>query len=173
MVLNINKLIKLRRGYFVIRLNTTFLYTQVAEMDKKTIHILHIEDDEVDSMVMKRALKKTELDFTYHHAKNGLEALDMLRGANGAEKLEPRPSVILLDLNMPQMNGHEFLRELRSDPLLKPISVYVISTSNDDKDREEAFAQNVAGYILKPLTLEKYVEAIDTLNKFWQLTQMP
>ena len=142
-------------------------------MQKKTVHILHIEDDEVDAMVMKRALKKTDLDFTYEHAKNGIEALDLLRGTNGQEKLSTRPSVILLDLNMPQMNGHEFLQELRNDSDLKSISVYVMSTSSDDKDRLEAFGQNVAGYIVKPLTLESYVEAINTLNKFWQLTELP
>ena len=142
-------------------------------MKSKTVNILHVEDDEVDAMVMKRALKKTELDFTYHHAKNGIEALDMLKGTNSHEKLVPRPSVILLDLNMPQMNGHEFLQELRSDPDLKSISVYVLSTSGDDKDRMEAFERNVAGYILKPLTLEDYVEAINTLNKYWQLTELP
>jgi CheY-like chemotaxis protein len=142
-------------------------------MTVKTVNILHVEDDEVDAMVMKRALKKTNLDFTYHHAKNGIDALDMLKGTNGYEKLSPRPSVILLDLNMPQMNGHEFLRELRSDADLKPISVYVLSTSGDDKDREEAFEKNVAGYILKPLTLGEYVEAINTLNNFWQLTELP
>jgi len=142
-------------------------------MQKKTVHILHIEDDEVDAMVMKRALKQTDLDFTYEHAKNGIEALDLLRGTNGQEKLSTRPSVILLDLNMPQMNGHEFLQELRNDSDLKSISVYVMSTSSDDKDRLEAFGQNVAGYIVKPLTLESYVEAINTLNKFWQLTELP
>jgi CheY-like chemotaxis protein len=142
-------------------------------MSAKTVTILHVEDDEVDAMVMQRALKKTDLTYKLHHAKNGIEALDMLRGTNGKEKLEPRPNVILLDLNMPQMNGHEFLKELRSDPQLKPISVYVMSTSNDDRDRLGAYAQNAAGYIVKPLSLESYVEAIATLNKFWQLTELP
>ncbi len=142
-------------------------------MTDKNIIILHVEDDEVDAMVMQRALKKTDLKYTYHHAKNGIEALEMLRGTEGRTKISPRPSVILLDLNMPQMNGHEFLKELRSDSELKPISVYVMSTSSDDRDRLEAFGQNVAGYIVKPLTLESYVEAINTLNKFWQLTELP
>ena len=142
-------------------------------MNEKIVSILHVEDDEVDAMVMQRALKKTDLEYKYHHAKNGIEALDMLKGTGEHEKIVPRPSVILLDLNMPQMNGHEFLRELRADEELKPISVYVMTTSNDDRDRLEAFGKNVAGYIVKPLTLESYVEAISTLNKFWQLTELP
>jgi len=142
-------------------------------MSEKQINILHVEDDEVDAMVMQRALKKTGLNYKLSHAKNGLMALDMLRGTNGYEKITPRPNVILLDLNMPQMTGHEFLRELRSDPELKSISVYVLSTSNDDRDRVEAYNNNVAGYIVKPLSLESYVDAISTLNNFWALTELP
>ena len=142
-------------------------------MSTKQVNILHVEDDEVDAMVMQRALKKTSLDCKYYHAKNGLQALDMLRGTNGHEKLTPRPSIILLDLNMPQMNGHEFLKELRADKELKPISVYVISTSNDDRDRSEAYGNNVAGYIVKPLSLESYMEAVSVLNNFWSLTELP
>ena len=142
-------------------------------MSDKQINILHVEDDEVDAMVMQRALKKTDLSYKLSHAKNGLEALDMLRGTNGYEKITPRPNVILLDLNMPQMTGHEFLKELRNDPELKSIAVYILSTSNDDRDRVEAYNQNVAGYILKPLSLETYVEAISVLNKYWALTELP
>lgn len=142
-------------------------------MSEKQINILHVEDDEVDAMVMQRALKKTGLNYTLNHAKNGLQALDMLRGTNSYPKISPRPNIILLDLNMPQMTGHEFLRELRSDPELKSISVYVLSTSNDDRDRVEAYNNNVAGYIIKPLSLESYVEAISVLNKFWALTELP
>ena len=97
----------------------------------------------------------------------------MLRGTNGHEKIQPRPSIILLDLNMPQMNGHEFLRELRADDELKPISVYVMSTSNDERDRIEAYGNNVAGYIMKPLSLESYVDAVSVLNNFWSLTELP
>ncbi len=142
-------------------------------MSTKMVNILHVEDDEVDAMVMQRALKKTNMNYKLYHAKNGLMALDMLRGTNGYEKITPRPSIILLDLNMPQMNGHEFLKALRSDEELTPISVYVMSTSNDDRDRIEAYGQNVAGYIVKPLSLENYVEAVSVLNGFWSLTELP
>jgi CheY-like chemotaxis protein len=79
----------------------------------------------------------------------------------------------MLDLNMPQMNGHEFLRELRADKELKPISVFVISTSNDDRDRTEAYNYNIAGYLVKPLSLENYVETVSVLNQFWSITELP
>ena len=142
-------------------------------MSEKTVNILHVEDDDVDAMVMQRALKKTDLNYKLFHARNGLEALDMLRGTNGHEKIVPRPGIILLDLNMPQMNGHEFLKELRADDELRPISVYVMTTSDDDHDKMEAYGHNVAGYIVKPLSLESYVDAVSTLNNFWKLSQLP
>jgi CheY-like chemotaxis protein len=147
--------------------------TENPGMANKMINILHVEDDEVDAMVMQRALKKTDLNYKLYHARNGLEALDMLRGTNGYEKISPRPAVILLDLNMPQMNGSEFLKELRSDEELRPISVYVMTTSSDDRDRLDAYDYNVAGYIVKPLSLESYVEAVSVLNNFWKLSEFP
>jgi CheY-like chemotaxis protein len=81
--------------------------------------------------------------------------------------------LILLDLNMPKMNGIEFLRELRADPALNPTPVVVLTTSNDDRDRVEAYNLNVAGYILKPVTFGNFVEAMATLNKYWCLVEMP
>jgi CheY-like chemotaxis protein len=74
---------------------------------------------------------------------------------------------------MPKMNGIEFLRELRSDPELKLIPVVVLTTSDDERDRVEAYNLNVAGYILKPVTLVNFVEAMATLNKYWTLVEMP
>jgi len=142
-------------------------------MEQKQVNILHVEDDEVDAMVMQRALKKTNLNYKLQHAKNGIQALDMLRGTNSYEKIMPRPNIILLDLNMPQMGGLEFLKDMRADNELKSISVYVLSTSNDDHDRVMAYQHNVAGYIVKPLSLESYVEAISVLNNFWSLIEQP
>jgi CheY-like chemotaxis protein len=84
-------------------------------LENKQIAILHVEDDAVDAMVIERALKKIELNYVLYQAKNGIDALDMLRGVNGKEKIQPVPKIILLDLNMPKMNGIEFLKELRAD----------------------------------------------------------
>jgi CheY-like chemotaxis protein len=140
-------------------------------MENKQIGILHVEDDAVDAMVMERALKKLEMNYVLYQARNGLDALDMLRGTNGKEKIEPAPRIILLDINMPKMNGIEFLRELRTDKELKPISVFIMTTSNDERDRTDAFALNVAGYMIKPITLESYTTIVSTLNDFWQLTE--
>ena len=139
-------------------------------MENHPISILHVEDDAVDAMVMERALKKCAINYVLHQARNGIDALDLMRGTNGKQKIDPLPSIILLDLNMPKMNGIEFLKELRSDPALKSISVFVMTTSNDDRDRTDAYNLNVAGYMIKPISLENYSTIISTLSNFWKLT---
>ncbi len=139
-------------------------------MESKPINILHIEDDAVDAMVMERALKKCDIKMNLYKATNGLEALEMLRGENGRQKIDPLPRIILLDLNMPKMNGIEFLRALRADPQLRHIAVFVMTTSSDEQDRIEAHNLNVAGYMIKPLTLESYTNIVSVLNAYWKIT---
>lgn len=131
------------------------------------ISIMLVEDDEVDVMNVKRAFKKNEIENSLYHAVNGLEALDMLRGNN----LIPSPKIILLDINMPKMNGLEFLKELRSDEKLKKITVFVMTTSNDDSDKIDAYNYNVAGYILKPLSFDSFVDSIKKLSDYWGIIE--
>lgn len=142
-------------------------------MEDKLLNILLIEDDSVDVMNVQRAFKKNNITNPLHIAFNGVEALNMLRGTNGKPRMNPQPRIILLDINMPKMNGLEFLRELRNDPELKSISVFVMTTSNDDQDKIEAYRLNVAGYILKPLSFEKFVNAVSILNSYWKLCEQP
>ncbi len=106
-------------------------------------------------------------------AKNGLEALNKLRGEQGENKLRPAPSIILLDINMPKMNGIEFLKIIRNDPVLKPLLVFVLTSSNEERDKVEAFQLNVAGYIVKPVALESFTQAISILNFYWALLEFP
>ena len=136
--------------------------------DKMT-NILLVEDDEVDVMNVRRAFKKNNIANPLHVASNGLEALELLRSPAMAKERR----LILLDLNMPRMNGIEFLRELRADPELRPTPVVVLTTSNEEKDRVEAYNLNVAGYIVKPVTLINFVETMATLNKYWTLSELP
>lgn len=142
-------------------------------MEEKLSTILLVEDDSVDVINVQRAFKKNNISNPLFIAKNGLEAFNMLRGEGGFEKLDPRPQVILLDLNMPQMNGLEFLKELRKDSILNSISVFVMTTSNEDKDRLDAYNLNVAGYILKPVSFEKFVQAVSILDSYWKLCEQP
>ncbi|MBK9638997.1 MAG: response regulator [Bacteroidetes bacterium] len=141
--------------------------------DNKLQNILLVEDDSVDVMNVQRAFKKNNIANPLYIAFNGVEAFNMLRGTNGKPKLNPVPRIILLDINMPKMNGLEFLRELRNDPEFRSISVFVMTTSNDDNDKIEAYKLNVAGYILKPLSFEKFVNSISILNSYWKLCEQP
>lgn len=142
-------------------------------MDEKQTSFLLVDDDEVDVMTVKRAFKKNNITSPLYVATNGIEALALLRGNEMPKLLPGQRRLILLDLNMPKMGGIEFLQELRADPNLRPLPVIVLTTSNEDKDKVEAYKFNVAGYILKPVTFTKFVEAIGTLNKYWMLSELP
>ena len=135
----------------------------------RSLNILLVEDDEVDVMNVRRSFKKNNISNPLYLAGNGVEALEMLR--NGSVPAQNR--LILLDINMPKMNGIEFLRALRADPVLRSSPVVVLTTSNDDKDRMESFELNVAGYLLKPVTFNSFVELMLALNKYWVLVEMP
>ncbi|WP_242927137.1 response regulator [Pontibacter vulgaris] len=137
-------------------------------MTEKLVNILLVEDDEVDIMNVQRAFKKNSIDNPLFIARNGLEALEMLRTGQ-----VPYPHIIILDINMPRMNGIEFLRELRADENFKSASVFVMTTSNEDSDKVSAYNFNVAGYILKPLSFEKFIISVATLNSYWKLCERP
>lgn len=139
-------------------------------MESKLMHILLVEDDEVDIMNVQRAFKKASVANPLHIARNGLEALDLLRGEN---RLAILPKIILLDINMPKMNGLEFLEEIRKDDSLRHLSVFVLTTSNEERDKLLAYQHNVAGYILKPVKFTSFLSAVNTLQSFWQLIELP
>ncbi len=142
-------------------------------MEEKQTSLLLVDDDEVDVMTVKRAFKKNNITSPLYIASNGLEALAMLRGQEVPKLLSGQRRLILLDLNMPKMGGIEFLRELRADPELKALPVIVLTTSNEEKDKVEAYNFNVAGYIVNPVTFNNFVETVEMLNKYWSLSEMP
>lgn len=138
-------------------------------MDERILNILLVDDDDVDVMNVRRAFKRANIANPIYVASNGIEALEALRN----DRIPAGRRLVLLDLNMPKMNGIEFLRELRKDPDLKHISVVVLTTSNEDRDRVEAYELNVAGYLLKPVTFVDFVDVMATLNKYWTLMELP
>ncbi|PZV17871.1 MAG: two-component system response regulator [Leptolyngbya sp.] len=143
-------------------------------MEDKLMNILLVEDDEVDVMNVQRAFKRNNITNPLYIASNGLEALAMLRGENQNHPVLPLVRrLILLDLNMPRMGGLEFLQELRADDTLRSTPVVVLTTSNQDLDRIEAYNLNVAGYILKPVTFTNFAELMATLNNYWALCELP
>jgi CheY-like chemotaxis protein len=143
-------------------------------MKRKMLHILLVEDDEVDVMNVQRAFSKHAITNPLYMASNGLEALAMLRGSNGQPPAVPHGRrLILLDLNMPKMGGIEFLQALRADPDLALTPVVVLTTSNQDRDRVEAYRLSVAGYLVKPVTFSDFSEMVVALNSYWTLSEMP
>ena len=143
-------------------------------MEERIINILLVEDDEVDVMNIRRSFKKYKITNPLFVAGNGLEGLSMLRSQNGQPPQVPENRrLVLLDLNMPKMNGLEFLHEIRKDENLRRTPVIVLTTSDEDRDRIEAYDLNVAGYILKPVTFVNFAEVMVALNKYWALCEMP
>ncbi|HEX2198120.1 MAG TPA: response regulator [Burkholderiales bacterium] len=138
-------------------------------MQQHLLNILLVEDDEVDVMNVKRAFQKAHITNPLFVAGNGLEALELLRGS----EMPKQRRLVLLDLNMPRMNGIEFLRELRKDPELSATPVVVLTTSTMDRDKFEAYNLNIAGYLVKPVTFSDFVELMTTLNKYWALVELP
>ncbi|MHC4722381.1 MAG: response regulator [Planctomycetota bacterium] len=130
--------------------------------------ILLVEDDHVDVMTVKRALADLRVRNPLVHSTNGEEALAYLQ-----EPGNHKPCLILLDLNMPKMNGVELLRTIKADKVLKKIPVVVLTTSKSEKDIAEIFENGVAGYVVKPADYKKFVEAIRTINLYWALSELP
>lgn len=131
-------------------------------MKKPTI--LLIEDDELDIISVERSLKKLESDYVLHSAYNGIEALKMLRDVN----LGLVPDVILLDINMPRMNGIEFLKVIREDEKLTDLKVFIMTTSSEGDDRLEAEKLGISGYIIKPLNYTDNTKRSDSMDAFVQ-----
>jgi CheY-like chemotaxis protein len=136
---------------------------------EKMLNILLVEDDQVDVMNVRRAFEKNRIANPLYVAGDGIEGLRLLRSG----EIPKERRIILLDLNMPRMNGIEFLREVRADPALQYTPVVVLTTSNDEKDKIEAYNLNVAGYLLKPVTFINFVEVMAALNKYWTLVELP
>lgn len=137
-------------------------------MSNPLTRILHVEDDQIDRMVVQRLLGKFGLAEGLLQAGNGLEALEVL-GANPS----PYPRAILLDINMPKMNGIEFLQQIRMEPLPLATSIYMLTTSTDERDRKAAFELGVAGYFVKPIDMHGYEMLFETLKSYWSLNQWP
>lgn len=140
---------------------------------RDNLPVLLVEDDSVDVMTVKRAFRLNKITNPLFAVTNGEDALKYLRHEGGYTNPEnsPEPGIILLDLNMPVMNGIEFLRIAKADDRLKRIPVVVLTTSKADEDRVNSFNLSVAGYIVKPVDFEKFVEAVRLIDLYWTLSE--
>ncbi|MFK7923442.1 MAG: response regulator [Bacteroidia bacterium] len=130
-------------------------------------NILLVEDDKVDVMTVKRAVKKVGINNPIELAQNGEEAISYLKNPDN-----PTPGLILLDINMPKMNGIEFLREREKDIQLKKIPVIMLTSSGEDQDRLESFQHSIAGYMIKPVDFHQFVTMMDTIKGYWSLSEI-
>lgn len=135
---------------------------------KADARLLLVEDDDVDAMTVKRALRDLQATNPLDRVTDGEQALAYMRDAT-----KPRPDLILLDLNMPRMNGMEFLTIIKEDPVLRTIPVVVLTTSKADNDRITSFGHSVAGYMIKPVDYEQFVEVIRTIRTYWMTSESP
>ncbi|KQT41177.1 MULTISPECIES: response regulator [unclassified Methylophilus] len=134
----------------------------------KEVTLLIVDDDDIDAIALERALRKMRLLNTVLRARDGREALDLLR--SGAV---PQPYIILLDLNMPRMSGLEFLKMLRTDPQLTHAVVFVLTTSKSDEDLVAAYRKHVAGYVFKQHMDRDFMEVIGFIEHYWRLVELP
>jgi CheY-like chemotaxis protein len=130
--------------------------------------ILLVEDDEIDARTVVRALKDIKVTNPLETVVNGEEALKFLK-----DRRHDRPGIILLDLNMPRMNGIEFLKVIKQDNEFKTIPVVVLTTSREEQDKIESFKLGVAGYMLKPVDYLQFVEVMRAINMYWTLSELP
>ncbi len=138
---------------------------------KRKFRLLLIEDDQIDIMNFERFLRKKELHVVFDVVADGLEALEYLQQKEQCG--EPFPHLILLDLNMPRMTGHEFLKHLKEHPIFRNIPVIILTTSSDDRDVEKAFAYQVAGFFVKPLDPFLFQQILETLFTYWGMSCLP
>ncbi len=132
----------------------------------RALNILLIEDDTIEAMKFNRTISSLKLKHNVIEAHNGEEALKIL------QKKDELPDVILLDLNMPKINGIEFLNILKKDDALKHIPTVILTTSSNQKDLLECYKIGIAGYVLKPLKYETYISKIEKLLAYWSINEL-
>lgn len=138
----------------------------------REVKILLVEDDEVDVMRVERGFRQLRIANEIVRARDGVEALQLLRGTETRARLES-PFLVLLDINLPRMTGLEFLAALRADEDLKVTVVFVLTTSKNDEDRMEAYRHNVAGFMLKDEAGREFVKAMEMLECYWRVVELP
>lgn len=136
------------------------------------LKVLLVEDDDGDAKAVARAFRSAKVANPIVRARDGVEALEYLRGSAARARMQP-PFVILVDVNMPRMDGHQFVSALRDDPDLHEHIAFMLTTSRDADDISRAYGQNVAGYIVKEDAGHDFLRLAQTLDMYWTLVQKP
>lgn len=144
------------------------IYPSATSGGFKAASLFMVDDDDIDAKSLMRAMKKLKLLNPLYRAKDGLEAIELLRAGS-----IPEPYIILLDINMPRMNGLEFLEEIRSDPDLTHAVVFILTTSKSDEDVIAAYREHVAGYLLKQRMDNDFMQLVTVLDHYWRIIELP
>jgi len=141
-------------------------------MNEQNLNILLVEDDDVSAECVVRSLRKNSMNFLITLAKDGLEALEILRNQHSYLNIE-KPFLILLDLNMPRMNGFEFLKEIRIDNALRECVIFVLTTSDAPSDKMRAYEDNIAGYMVKSAVGPQFSKLAHLLDNYRSAVRLP
>ncbi|WP_264212560.1 response regulator [Leisingera thetidis] len=139
--------------------------------NRPALNIILVEDDDGDAKALRRAFQRAKIANPVVRFVDGVEALAFLRGE--MQQMPPPNFVVLSDINMPRKNGIELLREIRADPVLRKILFIVLTTSEDERDISAAYANNVAGYILKSKAGDMFVDLMATFDTYWRIVELP
>lgn len=143
----------------------------------KRLCLLLVEDEQTDAELFTELLNEVASQTNVIHAANGREALDYLQHLGQEAEGEPlgeRPNLIVVDLNMPVMNGHDFLKHAKTDERLKDIPVLVLSTSDHADDVQRAYEAQASGYLVKPTSFQEYTDMLRVMTSYWgQLMRLP
>ncbi len=141
-------------------------------MKTNTVSILLVEDDDIDAEAVERAFDKANIENPLIRAKDGIQALEMLRGENGFEAVT-FPLMLLVDINMPRMNGIELVQEIRNDPELRKLIVFILTTSRSETDKSASYDLNVSGYLIKENVGADFLSMIELLKRYWEAVEFP
>jgi CheY-like chemotaxis protein len=144
----------------------------IATANSRPLNILLVEDDDGDAKAVQRAFQKAKIANPILRAVDGLEALDILKGASGKAKLPP-PYMLLVDLNMPRMSGIQFVKALREDEELRHSIAFILTTSKREEDKAAAYDLNVAGYIVKATAGQDFLNLVSLVDCYWRIVEMP
>jgi CheY-like chemotaxis protein len=141
-------------------------------LNSRPLSILLVEDDDGDAKAVQRAFQKAKIANPILRAVDGMEALEMLKGANGKAK-PPSPYLLLVDLNMPRMNGIQFVKALREDEDLRHSIAFILTTSKREEDKIAAYDLNVAGYIVKATAGQDFLKLVSLVDCYWRIVEIP
>jgi CheY-like chemotaxis protein len=141
-------------------------------MTASKVTIVLVEDDDIDAQTVLRGLASAKIINPLVRARDGVEALEMLLGTNGRQKIPP-PYLLLVDIRMPRLDGLGLIREIRKNPLLHRTIIFVLTTSNEDRDRLAAYDEHVAGYIVKSNTQDQFLRLAGMLEYYLLIVELP